>query len=79
MITLRINLLNEQLAMDRRFLASHRFRIILASIFAGSTLLYNILWMAAVRWIPVSVELGFDATYVEYQQSAVANADYCLH
>jgi predicted metalloprotease with PDZ domain len=39
-----------------------RFRPALAAIallFAASTLLYSILWMIAVRWLP-EVELGFD-------------------
>jgi serine phosphatase RsbU (regulator of sigma subunit) len=43
MITCAFKILNEQPAMDRRFPASHRFRMVLALIFAGSTLLYNVL------------------------------------
>ncbi len=33
----------------------------LGLVFAASTLLYSILWMLAVRWVPV-VELGFDTS-----------------
>jgi len=42
---------------------SHPFLLALALIFAASTLLYAVLWMAAVRQVP-SVELGFDDPYL---------------
>src|ERR1022692_2561150 len=41
---------------------SHPFLLALALIFAASTLLYAVLWMAAVRQVP-SVELGYDDPY----------------
>ena len=44
------------------------FRLALALLFAASTLLYTILWMQAVRWVP-DVELGFTDVYLAPQHA----------
>lgn len=47
-------------------LGSPLVRMFVALIFAAATLLYSVLWMAAVRWMPelAKVELGYDDLYL---------------
>ncbi|MBZ5592872.1 MAG: SpoIIE family protein phosphatase [Acidobacteriia bacterium] len=46
--------------MARRFRLSRPVLVVLALIFAASTILYSTLWIAAVRWALPQVQLGYD-------------------
>ncbi|HVP48265.1 MAG TPA: SpoIIE family protein phosphatase [Bryobacteraceae bacterium] len=55
--------------MARRFQLPRPALIVLAMIFAGATLLYNFLWLAAVQWGLPAVELGYDSSYLSAEHA----------